>query len=89
MAINTQQVSVGATAVKIVQGKVNPIRVYVSNYDHGSSKRVFIGGPNVSAINGFEVGEYPFDITLTTGTDLFAIAVDGISVNVGVFGMDI
>lgn len=88
MGITTNKIYVGATRVKIVQGAMSPVRVVLTNYEHAEAKKLYVGGPDVTAETGLEINGYPFDITLSTGNDLFAIADENQSVYVGVFRMD-
>ena len=50
MAISNGQVSIGTVATPIDGVWHNPSRIYIHNADN--TQAVYIGGPNVTAVNG-------------------------------------
>lgn len=55
MAVTTGQTTVGVTAVQIDGNDVNPVTLVVHNLD--STKDLFIGGSNVTTLNGYVINK--------------------------------
>lgn len=84
MAITQYHVTVGGTRVTLVGPSVNYVNAIVSNYGRGASKKLFVGGPSVTAANGLEVSEYPLQLELKPNETLYGICESGTTVVAGV-----
>jgi hypothetical protein len=84
MAITQAHITVDGTAVQLVQPSTSHLRVTISNYARGASKKLYVGGPNVTAANGLEVLEYPLQLELNPSEALYGICDAGTTVIAGV-----
>jgi hypothetical protein len=84
MAITQAHVTVDGTAVPLVAPSVSHLKVVISNYGRGQSKKLYVGGPTVTAANGLEVLEYPLQLELNPNETLYGICDTGTTVVAGV-----
>lgn len=77
MTIVNNVISVGTAIMEIASPDDNPQIILIHNHDHTSSDDLFIGGPNVTAANGFHVPKTEtLQIHLAAGDGLFAVSDD-------------
>ena len=84
MAITQAHITVAGTAVQLVQPSTSHLRVTISNYARGQNKKLYVGGPDVTAANGLEVSEYPLQLELNPNEALYGICETGTTVVAGV-----
>ena len=78
MTIVTGVFSVGTAVVQVASPDDNPQIIMLHNHDHSSNDDLFIGGPSVTAANGFHVPKsVTLQIHLAAGDSLFAVSDGG------------
>ncbi len=75
--LSSGQVSVGTSAVEISGHAVGPCRVTIYNHEHGSGKRIWVGGSGVTTSNGMLINGEPFTFVLSPMEHLHAVTDTG------------
>lgn len=75
--ISSGQISVGTTAVEVSGHNVQSLRLTLNNHDHGSGKRIWIGGAGVTIANGMLLNGEPLYMTLNPMEHLHAVTDSG------------
>jgi hypothetical protein len=75
MPVESSQVSVGTTRVKIVVPRASNQRVIVHDHEHSGNKEVFIGDSTVTTTTGLHIPKTEtIQLDLVAGDDLWAIS---------------